>query len=1224
MSSLTPGRFARSAFWVTLAYLILELALWLVLPKVLDAAFPEAEGRADWVRIAAWVLTLVWVLWMGVLFIVRLARTRWAQRLLGEGRGDGGPLAEALQALEQRMDLAEDALARLGPLPGGRPRPWLLMVGPRGAGKSASVRGSELSVFVLDPRNSPFDVAPSQSCDWLHCGDAVVMDTAGRYTTEPQGREEWLGLLRMVARRRGGTALDAVVVTVSLPEIVLADGASARLLGERLRRQLDDVVEILGYTPPAHLLLTHLDGLDGFHEFFRRVPGVTERPWGHAFPAAAQASVDLSADFNKGFSALVRNLEAMRLPVLSAEHEPGAAQRVLLFPAQLTACRPRLSELVRALTAPTALPNRVPLVGFWLGSARAQGPRVNLVGPSLDGGLGLQRSAQPVDQAVLGHGRPHFLKPLFASLLTTPSTARLIAEGERLRRRRQRRRLYVAALLMVTVGGGGVLWFGVANLRLLGAAEAQISGLQEGLTRRGALIEPSSLARALVLGDLVFDEGPAGDHDDPLLTWAYGEAALRRPGWWRRIWVSAGQVGLEDAAGDLLGRLARRRVIEPAASLLQRELEVLDAADVPDLASRRPGTPLAPQAREWATRAWTATELADRWAQLRTPDPAHPLDEAAGALLVKRTAQGIGALLERMRGHASGGDESVYRLAGEVESILAEQWLGRASPSSFQAVELPDAALVRRVRGRLSPVDAGDLLYSVSLEETGPPGPLDLQSAFLRWSSPGRLTDGPHGFTAQGCADFEQRLEQHAKAGTFAGFKGVQGAGGDALGLQARNSYTAGYLEQWLFWVESFKIPERPATGGSLGQLPDQIDRIYRTGDGDLEVVLSRLGRGAPLPAPTEGEPSAASTPSPWCTCQVDAWWLAASVTSSSGALRKPLSDLQSAMLALGDALETLPQDAGARQDLVRDTFAQKGVLFDAFRANSDLLRAVESARPTSGACGVAEGDSGRKQQISNLVEQVGLRVLNQVWWLLLQDYQQQADRAWREEIGQAWARLANQYPLDPRSTSDADAAEIKALIGTSGSLDAMIDTWLSPLLDQGAARGPLWQPAPHLQLSDAAMQMVRARPRVGRLVDQIDASWDVTFKCIKQENYRINRLQVLQDGQELLLCDFEYNKANMSASVTVNSKVGFRAALQGQQLGGCLDEKTSGDWALYRGLQRGLAGGARRQGVLTYTGSGCTASWGYEEGRDGPAATFAGVSRLGLPDPILVLQDAP
>lgn len=1224
MSSLTPARFVRSAFWVTLAFVILELALWLVLPRLLDAAVPDLQGHEGWTRIALWVLLLVWLLWMGVLALLALARARWVQRLLGEGQALGGPLAEALQRLEHQLDQAEDALTRLGPLPGGRPRPWIMMIGGRGAGKSSAVRGSELSVFQLDPRNSPFEVGPTQGCDWLHCGDAVVLDTAGRYTTDPQGREEWIGLLSLLSKRRWVGAIDAIVVTVNLGDLVTADSATSRLLIERLRRQLDDVVEVLGIAPPAHLLLTHLDRLDGFVEFFRRQTGITERPWGWSFPAAAQAKEDLRADFLKGFDALVRALEAMRQPALSAEQNPDALRRMLLFPAQLMACREPLAEVVRGLTAPTALADRAPLVGFWLTSARPGGPRLNAAGQGMDAAFGLARSPMSADPAPGGHIRPHFLKPLFASLMTTPASERLIADGERARRARGRRRLLALALLLLLLGTCSGLWYGVVNLRLVDTIEGEVQALQEGLHRPSALTDPDTLAAAIALGDLTRDGLPSGDAEarGALVSWAYTRRGGEPPTWWRRLWSGAARWGLRAPTTDLLTRLARRRVVEPAATTLERELQTLNEQQIPDLERRAPGEPLSAPAREWASRAWTATELARRWKTLQRPDPARPLPPEEHAELVRQTAAGIGGLLERMRALQGGGDPADRAHAADAETALAELWLGQAPPESLQAIQLPSDDSVRRVRDRLAPISGADLLYGVSLEETARPHVLELQSSLLRWDGKDAPSEGPHGFTQLGCKELEDRLAAHAAARTFEGFKGDGATSSEELTARARTSYTAGYLDQWARWIESFSVSRSAGVPTSLAQIPAQIDRVYRVGDGDLELVLSRLGRGDPLPPPPEGQEGAA--PSSWCACQQEPWWISGALTRPDGALHKPLADLQAAMIALGRSLEPLGQDSAARVALVRDTVAQKGPLADVARAEAELIRAIEAARPPPSACAQTPGEGARKQQVAALIEQVDRKVMNDVWTSLLHDYQQQAELAWKDQVRTPWARISGQFPLDGDASTDADADEVKALLGTSGTVDVWFAEWVTPLLDQGTPRTAPWIPAPRLLPTDTAQQILRNRTDVARVVDRIDGAWDVSFGCTRQANSKITLLTVAEEGKPVLDCLFQGTMPKASATVSPASKIQLGAFLLQGRGSQCLDIKTSGSWAFYRLLQKGLSTSGRGGGRLTLTGNACTASWLYEEGANGPFATYSAVRRLGLPEQIFIFMSEP
>jgi type VI secretion system protein ImpL len=71
--------------------------------------------------------------------------------------------------------------------------PWYAIIGPPGGGKTTALRHSGLQFPFLDPRGGGVrGVGGTRNCDWWFTNEAILLDTAGRYTTESDDRDEWI------------------------------------------------------------------------------------------------------------------------------------------------------------------------------------------------------------------------------------------------------------------------------------------------------------------------------------------------------------------------------------------------------------------------------------------------------------------------------------------------------------------------------------------------------------------------------------------------------------------------------------------------------------------------------------------------------------------------------------------------------------------------------------------------------------------------------------------------------------------------------------------------------------------------------------------------------------------------------------------------------------------------------------------------------------------------
>src|SRR3990170_3124537 len=102
----------------------------------------------------------------------------------GELEAIHGELAKAIQALKgSSQGGGRDALAVL---------PWYMIIGPSNPGKSTALRASGLRFPYLSKRGGVRGVGGTRNCDWWLTNEAVLLDTAGRYSTQEEDHDEWM------------------------------------------------------------------------------------------------------------------------------------------------------------------------------------------------------------------------------------------------------------------------------------------------------------------------------------------------------------------------------------------------------------------------------------------------------------------------------------------------------------------------------------------------------------------------------------------------------------------------------------------------------------------------------------------------------------------------------------------------------------------------------------------------------------------------------------------------------------------------------------------------------------------------------------------------------------------------------------------------------------------------------------------------------------------------
>ena len=159
-------------------------------------------------------------------------------------------------------------------------QPWYVIIGPPGAGKTTALLNAGLNFPLADADRAAARVAGvggTRLCEWWFTEDAVLIDTAGRYTTQDSdaavdkaGWDTFLGLLK---RTRPKQPLNGVIVAIALHRRRRRAGAGGadRLAHARaIRRRIAELEDAARHAHPG-LRAAHQGGPAGrVHRVLRR------------------------------------------------------------------------------------------------------------------------------------------------------------------------------------------------------------------------------------------------------------------------------------------------------------------------------------------------------------------------------------------------------------------------------------------------------------------------------------------------------------------------------------------------------------------------------------------------------------------------------------------------------------------------------------------------------------------------------------------------------------------------------------------------------------------------------------------------------------------------------------------------------------------------------------------------------------------------------------------
>jgi type VI secretion system protein ImpL len=387
-------------------------------------------------------------------------RRKKATAKIAEGIATPDKVEDDADVLKDRM---KDALATLKTASGGKSDflydlPWYVLIGPPGSGKTTALVNSGLK-FPLSRGATPAAIAGvggTRYCDWWFTEEAVLIDTAGRYTTQDSDaaadKQSWLAFLDLLKKNRPRQPINGVLVAISLEDLMTLPPADIAAHANAIRARLLELHERLKVDFPVYAMFTKGDLVAGFTEYFANLSDQGRRQvWGATFQTDDKTR-NLVGDIPKEFDDLVERLNFDLTDRL--QEEPTPSNRVLLygFPTQIAALKRPIFDFLNQIFEPTRYHANATLRGFYFTSGTQHGTPID----RLIGALAKSFGAEQIGaQAYSGLGKSFFLTDLILKVIIGEA-AWVSTDRAAVRRAR-----IIKACLYTTVALGAVAMIGL-------------------------------------------------------------------------------------------------------------------------------------------------------------------------------------------------------------------------------------------------------------------------------------------------------------------------------------------------------------------------------------------------------------------------------------------------------------------------------------------------------------------------------------------------------------------------------------------------------------------------------------------------------------------------------------------------------------------------------------------------------------------------------------------
>ncbi|QIL80304.1 type VI secretion system membrane subunit TssM [Diaphorobacter sp. HDW4A] len=538
------GFFVSRAFWIFVGVVALSLFVWFAGPLFAFADYRPLEST----KVRWWIIGCLFGLYF-LWLLISFWRRRRVNNLLFSGIGR---IKDAVESQRKNSDVSDEVLelqSRFSTAAKtlkdmrveGKSRngvwgrkfiyelPWYIIVGAPGSGKTTALVNSGLDFPLAGQYGKAAlqGIGGTRNCDWWFTDQAVVIDTAGRYTTHDSNEDvdkiEWQGFLGLLKKYRPRQPVNGVVLTLSVSDLLTFTDEELVAHLTALRERLNELQSAFAIELPVYLWVTKVDLLAGFNEYFGGYSKEQRNQvWGFTFPYSDKAKTNrpTKAAFEQEWAALQSSLFSVQDSHLAHEQDLRRRNYIYAFPQQFAGLQSRLSRAVDFVFAESRLTQQPLLRGVYFSSGTQEGTVFDRVLGSLRrqfSTAGKVPTAQNTDS-----GKSYFLHDLLVKVIFAESHL----AGRNVKWERRTRALTymgyaLSALLLVGAIGAWVVSYGNNNRYL-----AQTEENAQKVSKSIAHYDSNTANLSALLGLLGQVKGIADTDafpsNDPPMSYRYG------------------------------------------------------------------------------------------------------------------------------------------------------------------------------------------------------------------------------------------------------------------------------------------------------------------------------------------------------------------------------------------------------------------------------------------------------------------------------------------------------------------------------------------------------------------------------------------------------------------------------------------------------------------------------------------------------------------------------
>jgi len=414
--------------------LALSIMVWFIGPMIKFGEDNSAPLGSVVARLVA--IIILAILWGLNNLRIQLMNKKHNDELLGDLEsnqeslvldGSSDQTSEEMQQMNQRFSEALSTLKKLKFSGKGSKKalyelPWYIIIGPPGSGKTTALVNSSLDFPLAEQfgKGALQGIGGTRNCDWWFTNEAVLIDTAGRYTTQDSHKvvdsSAWEGFLSLLKKNRRRRPINGAIIAISIHDLLLQTEEERVQHAKVIRTRIDELMEKLEIRFPIYLMFTKADLASGFTEYFEDLSKEErEQVWGVSLPNAPRPSQSPDFEFlDTEYNKLLERLYSRELSRIHTERDVKRRAAIQGFPQQVENLKTVIDSFVKQTFVKNRFQFQPYLRGIYFTSGTQDGTPIDRMMSAVSSNFGFGRENVQLQQS---QGKSYFLGNLFREVI---------------------------------------------------------------------------------------------------------------------------------------------------------------------------------------------------------------------------------------------------------------------------------------------------------------------------------------------------------------------------------------------------------------------------------------------------------------------------------------------------------------------------------------------------------------------------------------------------------------------------------------------------------------------------------------------------------------------------------------------------------------------------------------------------------------------------------------